>query len=341
MRHRKMRGTIWVAGHNYVTSLPTKWGEKIKNEYNSQIEKLQLNDKIIITPPFDPFKKKVITLKVDQKKTVKIKMNVISAYLQGYDIIELTSETPFSDDTITFLNKRTIPGFYGELSSDRKCYRLIVTTLFEVEIPNLFNEIKSIIHQLSDYLQEYFKSFPRMNEIDKKCINDLEHRLDEMNFHFMRFLNKSLSYADIFEKVGLEDDRSIIHLNSAFLYIERLGDLYTDIVKRLDKISKLKPSANLESFQTYYQHASEVLLTALNSLTDPYKGVEIIEGKASKWKTYKDGVLIDAEKNIKQTIYSESDPKVIREMTILEGKLYAIPDISSNICEQLWNKKKI
>jgi hypothetical protein len=43
---------------------------------------------------------------------------------------------------------------------------------------------------------------------------------------------------------------------------------------------------------------------------------------------------------MKDIIYSLSHPQLIRHLTILEGKLRAISDTASNICEQTWNKDR-
>lgn len=336
-----MQGTIWIAGRNYVTSLPTPWGEKIKEEYEYRIEKLQINSKIVITPPFDPFKKKKIELRIDPTNKAELKMKLVSAYFQGYDLIELISSSPIPKETIEYINEQTVPGIYGELSTDGLRYKIDVTTPFEIQIPKILDNTKLIFQELYQGTTTCFKTFPKLDETSKKYVSDLERKLDNTLYHVIRYLNKALCYVDIFEKIGLKDDRSIIHLNSAFVYLERLGDLHKDIVKRLDKLSKLNGIPEISPFQTYYEHAHETIQIAIDSLSDPPKGMKLIEGKSTNWSSYREGALVKAEKGIKNIIYSQKDPKVIRELTILEGKLYAIPDTSVNICEQAWNKEKI
>jgi len=336
-----MRGTIWTSGRNYVTSLPTSWGEKIKEEYEYRIEKLQINSKILITPPFDPFKKKKIELQIDPANKVELKMKLVSAYFQGYDSIELVSSSVIPKETIEYINERTVPGIYGELSTDGLRYKIDVTTPFEIQIPKILDSTKLIFQGLYQGVTTCFKTFPKLDETSKKYVSELERKLDNTLYHVIRYLNKALCYVDIFEKIGLKDDRSIIHLNSAFVYLERLGDLHRDIVKRLDKISKSNSILEIRPFHTYYKHAHETIQVAIDSLFDPPKGMELIKGKSTDWSSYRKGALVKAEKRIKDTIYSQKDPKLIRELTILEGKLYAIPDTSVNICEQAWNKEKI
>jgi phosphate uptake regulator len=341
MRGWKLRGTIWIAGRNYVTSLPKEWGEKIEREYRSIIEKIQINDKIIITPPFDPFKKLRLQIRADPNNLAELKMKVVSAYLQGYDEVILETASPLRSEIIEKL-KHMVPGLNIHTSPDETHYTFTFVIPSTISLPEVIKGTKRLFSEFKEYITKIFKSFPNFNETYKNYILQLEHELDSILFSVMRYFNKSLLYVDLLEKVGISDDRSIIHFFMSFVQLERLGDIHQEIVKNLEEFSKIispmKLHLDLKPFLSYYENVYEIVQTAIDSLEDPRIGFEIIEGKISEWSSYKNGVLIEEKKAMKETIQSFTDPKIIIYLTILEKYLEAIPDISSNICEQAWNK---
>jgi phosphate uptake regulator len=328
-----MEGKIWVSGRNYVTSFPDEWGEMIKKEYNSQVRRLQIGSKIIITPPFDPFKKREIEIKVDPSNKAELKMKVVSAYLQGYDLVRLRSSSLFSEDVIEYLREKTVPDLIGELSLDGLSYEIMFATPLGIPIPEILDEVKNVFQQLKEYTSKSFEIFPKIEY--KQNISVLEKETDKIYYRVMRYLNKALLYADIFKKTDLKDDRAIIHLQTAFTYLERLGDLHKEIIDQLEEISNLQPNLNLEPFLTYFNHASQTIPIAIDALIDARKGTQIIQEKLSDWPSYK-----EEKDKIASFICSQDDSRLVRKLSNLEGKLYAIPDLASNICEQAWNKER-
>jgi phosphate uptake regulator len=328
-----MEGTVWVSGRNYVTSLPKEWAEMIKKEYNFRIGKLQINSKVIITPPFDPFKKREIEIKVDPSNKAELKMKVVSAYLQGYDLVRLRSSSLFSKDVIEYLREKTVPDLTGRLSPDGLSYEVTFATRLGISIPEILDEVKNVFQQLKEYTSKSFEIFPKIEY--EQNISVLEKETDNIFYHVMRYLNKALLYADIFEKTDLKDDRTIIHLQTAFIYLERLGDLHKEMVDQLKEISNLQPNLNLEPFLTYFNHASQTIPIAIDALIDARKGTQIIQEKLSDWPSYQ-----EEKDKIASFICSQDDSRLVRELSSLEGKLYAIPDLASNICEQAWNKER-
>jgi phosphate uptake regulator len=230
-----MEGKIWVSGRNYVTSLPDEWGEMIKKEYNSWVSRLQIGSKVIVTPPFNPFKKRKIEIKVDPSNKAELKMKVVSAYLQGYDLVRLRSSSLFSEDVIEYLREETVPDLIGELSPDGLSYEIMFVIRRGISIPEILDEVKNVFQRLKKYTSKSFEIFPKIEY--KQNISVLEKETDNIFYHVMRYLNKALLYADIFKKTDLKDDRAIIHLQTAFTYLERLGDLHKEIIDQLEEIS--------------------------------------------------------------------------------------------------------
>lgn len=335
--YKTMHGTIWVSGRNYVTSLPTDFGKKIEMEYDSKIEKISIDDKIIITPPFDPFKRRILKTTADPSNFAELKTKAVSAYINGYDEVDFSFESPIPDETIKRLQS-SIAYMRIEPTSPTH-YRMFFADLYQISLKDVFVEVKETFKELNSETQEIFKAVPHSPSVKKiiPYLKNLETRLDILTFQVRRYLNKALSYGGLYEKLGLQSDKDIIHLTSIFGFFERLGDLHKEIGEKVQKISVSGANLDISSFLSYYNHAYETIPIAIEAQEDPWRGLEVIRGKVSEWELYKGRILELDKENIKKIIYTQKDPALIRETVILEGKIGAIPDISSNICELVWN----
>ena len=335
--YKTMRGTIWISGRNYVTSLPTDFGEKVEKEYDSKIEKIRIDDKIMITPPFDPFKRKSLKTKANPNNFAELKMKAVSAYLNGYDSIDISLTSPVPDEIIKKL-QLSIPYMKIEFTSP-KLHRMFFSELYEISLEKVFEDVGETFKELNNETRQIFKAFPNSNSMDKMIVyvKSLETKLDNLCFQLRRYLNKALSFGGLYENLKLKSDKDIIYLTGVFGFFERLGDLHLEIGKRIREISGKGTKLKLNSFLSYYNHSYDTIPIAIEAQENPWRGLEVIQGKFSEWDSYKDRVLKLDKENVKNFIYAQKDPVVIRELVILEGKLGAIPDISSNICELAWD----
>jgi len=342
-----MRGTIWLSGRKYVTSLDNDWAKNISAHYERQIEKIRIGDKIILMPPFDPLAGRRVKIEVDFNDLADLKMKVVSAYLEGYDVVDMPIKSPLLKQIKEKLHK-FVPGTVGEPTSDNRRYRLFFSELFyDLSLKKMFVDMKEIFNELNTRTRGSFEAFPDSAAIKNNELYayEQEQRLDNITFYMRRQLNEVLSYAELYEKLGIKSEREAIHLSSIFGYFERLGDIHGEIIQRITKILKcneIKAYPNLKPFLLYYDHAYETIKTSFDAQDDPRKGLEVIRGKMSEeelWKDYRDGILLTDEEKVKEVIYSPNNPpSIIRHLTILEGKIQAIPGISSNICELAWNR---
>lgn len=340
-----MRGTIWISGRNYVTSLPTDFGKEVAEKHSSEVDKLYIDQKIVITPAFDPFKKRTLeNVKIYSGSDNELTMKIVSAYLDGYDVVQLSDTAPIGENM-----KRTLldvlPGISFREKVLAKKYEIMFSDIYEISLKDTFGRIKEIYSQLGQRSQEAFGVFPdaeSVKNIMESNISILERELDYTAFQLRRYLNKCLIYPEFYEKLELASDRDIIHLTSIFCYFERLGDLHEEIVEQLFDISQLlnrtdKSDFRIDPFLPYYVEAHKTILKSVDAQSDAWKGLEIINHKSRKWK---DHILNRYQEEVKNLIFAQKDPKFVRELVILEGKIRAMPDLSSNICELAWNKDR-
>jgi phosphate uptake regulator len=338
MRLEKLKRRIWKSGGNYVTSLPRSWAENIVKNYNSEVEGILLQDKFILTVPYEKARKKYVRVDSIEDK-YKLKMDVVTSYLRGFDGVEFP-ETSVSKEFIQYLYF-TIPGMKGPELTPQKNFRISFFPVYDVSLKENYSNLKTIINELKNVTKDAFKAFPSLTEINKSKIyvENLEHQLDMMTYHVRKYLNLALSYADIFERTELKSDEDVIYVTSLFGYFERLGDLHKEVVERIEKIANTEFSkhGNLTKFLSHYELTTKYIDDTINSLGENRASSlkvirEVMEKKAKK------GLLYQREEELQKFIESlNTTPNIIRHLTILEGKLRAIPDICANICEVVYN----
>lgn len=341
-----MRKTLWLSGRNYVTSFPRDWVEEIKKYSGLNVEQIRINNKIIITPLYDPHRKEKVKLILGSPPDFdEFITKLISAYLHGYDRLRIN--IPLTDEIKNNLYK-ILPGINIEILPNG-VYEIIFSPAYEISLDKSLQDLEEIFNVFYEKTIESFEkvSDSSIIEQNKKFISELEKKTDRITFQVRRYLAKSFLYAELFEKLGLKDEMDTLYITNIYGYYERMADLHREIHERLEKISKLKVPINLESFSKYYSYAYDIVQVSFRSFNDPEKGLEIIKSKRRGWESYKNGALVESVKEIKKTIRDileienvdeDTKIKIVRYLVILEGKLRAIPDTSSNICELNYNR---
>ena len=90
----------------------------------------------------------------------------------------------------------------------------------------------------------------------------------------------------------------------------------------------------LDPFLKYYEECYQIFNHTLINFESKKFRLDIIKRKLAKWKGEP---LEELSENVTNFILEIKDAKLIRHLTILEGKIQAIPDLTSNICENIEN----
>jgi hypothetical protein len=340
---KTVRSKIWKSGKNYVTSLPTELAEKILEKFDGYIEKIQIGDKIILTPPYDRFVKEGFKSCSSPDDTVKLRMEIVSAYIAGYDEVYLED----LEESREIENK--ISKSLDEISYLIAKKEFTPTGLFKIEfyeytssITSLQKEVENVFDSMTKKTSEIFSNNLSIEEFKRHSeqIKRLEQRLDEVTIYLKRNLNKALKYVDEFEKLNLKKDSDIMHLIGIYTYYERLGDLHKEILERYEEAQSYE--FDVKPFRDYYTLVSRMILETFEGFKNYENTLKIIRGRREheKWSSYENGKLIEAKTKMKEYILSLDEPALIRHLTIMEGKLRAIPDLCSNICELIYNMRR-
>lgn len=354
----KMRSTIYKSGFGYKTVVPTAWVESLKaknlikptqgkrgKKEVYEVDKVQLGDLLFFSSPFEPFESREIELTSLCSRETDRKMKIVTAYLQGFDAIDLTIRGPGDFAQIEREIGEYIPGTKVEKISNEQ-FRLIlpkeynrIDEVINSMIRDLFSKLHDILSiSLREFNQNRYMIQNRYEEAKK-----YERELDKMTYVLKHNLYLAISYPELCLRLNITDPKDFIHYSSIISYFERAADLHLDAMQRLKKMSEKKEISwpELEPFRNCYEEAYKILEDAIKGYKDRERRLTVIEGKMGRWENvYKD--FYDTSEEIKKWIKEKSDipPEAVRDLTILEGKIKAIPYIAANICEALYNMDK-
>ncbi|WP_297437662.1 phosphate uptake regulator PhoU [Thermococcus sp.] len=236
MEFRKVQFT---GRSSYIISLPKKW--VIENGLKQgDVIPLSINSdgSITIFPkePREVSEEKILEISKEYSPDMAVRL-VISAYIQGYDILEIR----FSEEMPIYKVKirkvlQSLPGV--EIVMD-EYQRMVAKSLLdeeEVNLAELLNRIKSLVLSMLGDLELLINS-PGDGEI-LRDINDLENELDRFYFLIIRAVNRLLSKREVTEESGMIK-RSFDLLGILFIVrnIERIGDHITRISENPGRIN--------------------------------------------------------------------------------------------------------
>ncbi|CAI1492964.1 putative phosphate regulatory protein [Thermococcus nautili] len=222
MEFRKIQFT---GRSSYIISLPKKWVKEHNLKQGDTIP-LTINPdgSITIFPsePRDVSEKKILRLSREFSPDMAIRL-VISAYIQGYDVLEIhfTEEMPIYKVKIRKV-LQSLPGV--EIILDEPS-RIVAKSLLdedEVNLVELLRRIRSLVVSMLGDLELLIQG--EDGEI-RRDINDLENELDRFYFLIVRTVNRLLSKHTVTEESGIVK-RTFDLMGILFIAreIERIGD---------------------------------------------------------------------------------------------------------------------
>jgi phosphate uptake regulator len=162
---------------------------------------------------------------------------VISAYIQGYDVLEivLSGEMPLYKVRMRKV-LQSLPGVEIILDEPQRMVAKSLLDEEEVNLAELLNRIRSLIMSMLGDLELLIQN-PGEEEI-LRDINDLENELDRFYFLIIRAVNRILTKRGVTEESGIIR-RTFDLLGILFIVrnIERIGDHITRIAENPGEVN--------------------------------------------------------------------------------------------------------
>jgi phosphate uptake regulator len=344
-----MSSVVFLSGKGYKMSVPIDWikryGKPIEEGKKYGIDKTQIGRLLIISPPFDPNERRQINLMVRYSDKMERKMGIVTAFLQGYDVIYLTLRDLEDQTNIEAELSSYIEGTIVEKISKNR-FKLEFPQQYSLSIDTILDStVRECFEGLYATLYESLSAFPEERDVvrnQKVSAEKYEKTLDRVTYYFKRDTNLAFSYPQTSLRLKIEDLTDLIHYLTIISNFERASDIHYESVKLLETMLKEEIQwPKIDLFRDLYQEAFEIFVDGIESYRNPRRRFAVIEGKLSGWSNYKG--YIEKSKQVEEWIVrneNELPSRAIRYLTILEGKIKAIPDIASNISEAFYDMDK-
>jgi phosphate uptake regulator len=299
------RKIILFGTNSYIVSLPKTWIDKNKLKKGDSVQISEIDDEIIINlgnEKQEPIE--LIDINIDKKEIEIIRTEIITAYLRGYNEININGRS---------LNKNIakIRSFVTNLPG----LEVMDLTSDTMRIKNLLNEwgvsIDEILLRTNNMIISMIKdTILCLDEDIHESIIERDNDVNRMVFLSYRVLRKALKNKSFAKNLKLYPDQ-IIMLWQIFLRLEKIGDQNKRLArfyiqsKNLNKIlikeihNDLKQQHS-ELFNDYYNKKTDkILYIATKGKISIIKKCESLIGKNSDYNTFK---IIENFKNMSSSI---------------------------------------
>jgi phosphate uptake regulator len=152
---------IQKIGNTLYVSIPKSWTDQLQLKHGKKVTLISKNDSIIIYPRTEDTTPREITLRLDSKNSAQsIKRGIIAAYLDGFDTIEVKTETTFTEDQQDVI-RETINSLFGleviEVTGDK----MMIVCLLKQKMPinrtitRIHNVIMSMFNETISALEKH------------------------------------------------------------------------------------------------------------------------------------------------------------------------------------------
>jgi phosphate uptake regulator len=286
-RAEELRKIQVTGGSTYIISLPKDWVDQMGLKRGSIVSISQKDDMTLALSPKsteagDKIKRVIITPK-DEDKPESIVRRVVSAYLIGYNIIQLKSTHQRIDSAIRFAVKDfTRKKLVGtEILSDvpNELTLQVLLSYSELSVKDALRRMSIIAASMHrDAIAALTMDSPRL----AREIISMDDEVDRFSFYIIRLLKSAVMDGHILKESGLNSPRECLGYRLITKSIERMADhavniaenrltltmqpINEDIVAELNRISgsalKVFEDALEALFDFNYAEADKVMESA-------------------------------------------------------------------------------
>ncbi|MFH2028185.1 MAG: phosphate uptake regulator PhoU, partial [Nanoarchaeota archaeon] len=247
---------------SYIISLPKSWVNKNNLQKGALIGIEEIKTGLMLSADVSATKKEErnITIIADEKVMERIKAEIVSAYLNNYDTIEIISKDLKK-------NIKEIKEIFMYLAGmeilEQTSTRLVAKDLIdlnEISVTSLINRMDIITRSMiSDVL-----SFTQGN-VDYESVQQRDTEVNRLNFLAQRFIKKALSDPQV-AKSTTKDPWQLVSDHMVALEIEKLADKQKRIAELLKdtKIGKNELDKLKEIYKTIQQYYLNVMKAYIN-----------------------------------------------------------------------------
>jgi AbrB family looped-hinge helix DNA binding protein len=162
---------IQKIGNTLYVSIPKSWTKKLQLKHGEKVTLVTKDGSISIYPKSEDTRPREITLSLNSKNSAQsIKRGIIAAYLDGFDTIELKTETTFTED-------------------QQDVIRETINSLFGLEVIEVTGETMMIVCLLKQ-MMPVNKTINRIHNVIMSMFNETISSLEKQNVDLIKGLTR-------------------------------------------------------------------------------------------------------------------------------------------------------
>jgi len=259
MEYRKL---ISFGKGSFVISIPKPWIEKNKLKKGDLLGMEETHSGLMLTSNASPSKKeeKKITITVDGKGLDRLKAEIVSAYLNNYDLFEIITKD-LKNDVMAI--KNTLMDLAGLEIMEQTSTRLVAKYLIDINEVSVNSLIRRMDIITRSMIEDTMKCMD--NECDYETVHQRDSDVNRLHFLAYRVIRDALTNPRIREAMGkdnwaLQSDKSVV------MRIEKIADRQKRVARylqntRLDKQQLKKLKELYTTIQQVYQDVMKAYYT--------------------------------------------------------------------------------
>jgi len=329
---------IWKTGKgSFVTTLPSEWAKNVKTG-RIQVSKLKHGLFIMPKQAKEPIE---ATLKFDEEDSDMLRYEIITAYLNNYDELNVSFSKPKAK---CIRSLESLPNKLLGLSvsfTSSNDFLVSMSTQYR-PIPEILKQMLSQCQAIHETNQETLSTF-KISDDEVERVKAIENDMDRLSFLAKRLFFAVLTQPDLASVVRISDIVEIPHWESLNSNLERIGDLQYEICLELQRLldkfgkgisSKIHSTEANYGFRDYHKAAYAMVQCAYSNKRDDL--AKIIRTKRDYHeeagvKSREPFITIEQAKTIKKLINSTPD------LTCLDFRIWGLTGGATNIAEAWLN----
>ena len=220
---------IQKIGNTLYISIPKSWTNQLQLKQGEKVKLVSQQDGSISIYPKSESRPREITLSINSKSSRQsLKRGIIAAYLDGFDTIELKTETAFAEDQQDAI-RETINSLFGLEVIEVTSNTIIIECLLKQKMP-----VNKTINRINNVIMSMFtETISALEKQNIDLIKGLTRRTQDCK-RLSLVTNRLLRSIILFPKPSQEDEITLIDCVD---YLQILH-ITTEITENLKKIAE-------------------------------------------------------------------------------------------------------
>ncbi|MCE4607924.1 MAG: phosphate uptake regulator PhoU [Caldisphaeraceae archaeon] len=297
IEERKLLRKVQVTGGStYIVSIPKEWAKKIDIDKGASvyIELVGNSLKIYSAEKKEGRKNRVKEILIDSElMNSAIIMEIISAYLAGYDSIKLNFSPTQSSKIEKIINnvRNKVVGLEILEQSENSILLQAVVDLTSISVKRA---LENMIKTLKSMLDDFIESLSNLNKDVLKSIIKRDDVMDKLYLYISKQLNLAIEGDIRLEELGMKSLRETISIYTTVKNIERIGDHIVSMATWL-----LETIKGIEFPEEFIELIDNVKNEIFNLMDRIENGASINEFLRTYSSLYK---LVETERNLTEAL---------------------------------------